>query len=178
MEAVMARGCAIWIAALGMLVVSLVSGGCALYMNYPPLEGDTSINNPNVSPMPEVVEIGLIETVRRYPAGGAYVVNLPRGTSRATAEWVREGLGASARLVGDESEAGLPVFHVTRVWIRGNKARVEVLAPDVNGKQRGVVVEMATTGIGEWRVDRVRALATGAVEEPPLYGWTTSGEAK
>ena len=153
MEAVMARGCAIWIAALGMLVVSLVSGGCALYMNYPPLEGDTSINNPNVSPMPEVVEIGLIETVRRYPAGGAYVVNLPRGTSRATAEWVREGLGASARLVGDESEAGLPVFHVTRVWIRGNKARVEVLAPDVNGKQRGVVCVVgrarARYGIGK-----------------------------
>ncbi|MCB9841835.1 MAG: hypothetical protein H6812_01120 [Phycisphaeraceae bacterium] len=174
----MARGCAIWMAVLGLVLGSLVMGGCALYMNYPPLEGDTSINNPNISPMPEVVEIGLLEVTKRYPVGGAYVVNLPKGTSRDTGEWVREGLGGSARLVGDVDAEGLRVFHVTRVWIRGNKARVEVLAPDVNGAARGVVVEMGTTGIGEWRVSRVRTLASGAVAEPELYGWAASGEAR
>lgn len=149
-------------------------GGCALYMNYPPLEGDTSINNPNVTPMPEVVGLGLQETIRRYPVSGEYVVNLPRGTTRATAEWVRQGLGDSARLVEPETQ-GLPVYHITRVWIRGGEARVEVLAPDVEGEQRGVVVELHTTGIGEWRVERFRVLASGAVAEPEMFGWSAKG---
>lgn len=171
----MARGCAGWVMLIVAAMVASVLGGCALYMNYPPLEGDTSINNPNVTPMPEVVRIGLAETASRYPVEGPYVVNLPKGTTRATGEWILGGLDESARLVGSES-SGLPVFHVTRVWIRGGDGRVEVLAPDVNGGPRGVVVEMSSTGISGWRVERVRALASGAVAEPPLYGWTSTGE--
>lgn len=173
----MIRGCATFLVSVAVLASGAGLAGCAMYMNYPPLEGDTSINNPNISPMPEVVEIGLLEVTRRYPVSGEYVVNLPRGMSVKNAQWVRDGLGDPARLVGPGTES-LPVFHVTRVWIRGGDARVEVLAPEVRGAgPRGVVVELNTTGIGEWRIERVRELAAGAVEAPELFGWDTAGEA-
>lgn len=171
----MARGCAGWLLLVMALAAGLLVGGCALYMNYPPLEGDTSINNPNYRPMPEVVQIGLNEVTRRYPVEGGYVVNLPKGTTLKTAQWVQAGLGEGARLVGSGGE-GMPVFHVTRVWIRGGEARVEVLAPEVQGEARGVVVEMTSSGISGWRTERVRTLARGAVVEPPLYGWSGAGE--
>src|SRR5690606_25101261 len=60
---------------------ALALGGCVGYTTYPaPATGesaDAAFNSPNVPPAPDVIYTALDYAVERFPAGGAYTLNLP-----------------------------------------------------------------------------------------------------
>ena len=73
----------------------------------------------------------------------------------------------------------LPVYHVTRVWLRpAGRSEVEILRPvfgvGTPGDQaefQPVSVYLRHTPLEQWKVDTVRVWPIGTAVPPPLYGW-------
>ena len=173
-------------------------GGCASYVNYPAIgKDDAAVNNPNIAPTPEVTAVALRWVVERYPVGGPFVVNLPRGTDRSTAQRILSQLrNPDARLVTPETKQ-LPAFHVSMVWIRGEKATVEVIRPVTDPQltkpntaytSSGVPVPSTpTTGPvyqafniklesrwSPWVVTHAQGWPIGTAKPPELMGWASA----
>ncbi len=115
----------------------------------PVVDGERGFSNPNSDPIPPL----MIESVRwvatRYPpeesaewsAGGAplpdsgagipgprFAVNLPQGVNALVYQRVCDliAFGAVPMQEGNES---LPTYHVSRIWVQGDEARVDVIRP-------------------------------------------------
>jgi hypothetical protein len=76
----------------------------------------------------------------------------------------------------DLANSGLPVFHVTRVWMRGNQATIDVLRPmpELGNDPQGRTVYQPVTvrleaGFQPWRVVHARIWNPGDEVEPPPY---------
>lgn len=156
------------VVAMGMIVAC--GAGCATYANYPEIGNDAAVNDPNVSPLPTLEEEALRWVVGKHPVEGGYVVNLARGTRRSTAESIVKDLGGGARLVSDES-MGLPVYHVSRIWLRGDRAEVDVLRPVGEGAYQAVTVRLKSD-FGRWVVSSTKTWPVGMGDVPELYGWS------
>jgi hypothetical protein len=157
--------------ALGTLSASL--GGCAAYANYPPLDGDVAVHSPNVPPMPQVVLKAFQTVIEEYPIDGDFVINPPKGTDFYKAEkMVEEIVTPGAHLVGEES-AGLPAYHATRVWVRGDGAEVDVVRPvawDGGQSLNQTVTVRMKRKYGGWVVTSTKPWAI-IESEPELFGW-------
>lgn len=170
---------------LGIGALSCVVG-CASYANYPAIgtaQDDAAVNDPNVAPVPTVIRSALLHVIERFPVEGDFVVNLPEGmTSRRAQEFMMKLGEPRARLPQAESES-LPVYHVTRVWLRpAGSAEVEILrpvygvgAPGDKPEFQPVTVRLRRTPLEPYRVDSVRVWPIGIAVPPPLYGWTDEG---
>lgn len=168
--------------AAGLGVGALLSG-CAGYANYPKIgSDDVAVNNPNVAPTPEAAFTALRWVVRRYPVDGPYTVNMPSGTYRRTGERVIDLLNdPNARLLTPTNQ-DLPCYHIKRVWIRGERATVEVLRPVLRppmnlssgapsaGLYQSFWVK-CEAGWKPWRVVHARAWPIGTDAPPNLQGW-------
>ncbi len=158
--------------ALGMIIGSAGAlAGCAAYANYPSIGRDAAVNDPNVAPLPTLAYLGVRWTVDRYPVEGAYVVNWPRGMGRARATTLADRLGDGARLVSPGTR-GLPTYHVSRIWLRGDRAEVDVMRP-VGGPDAGhqMVTVHLRSDLGRWEVASTKLWPVGMGEVPELYGW-------
>ncbi|MEM1166372.1 MAG: hypothetical protein AAGI30_08800 [Planctomycetota bacterium] len=151
-------------------------------MNWPPQDGDVAVHQLGFDPIPDVIAVAVRFVTEEWPAEGRYMVNFPLGTDRAVAE-------RTVRLIGDQDawrvdpraiEAGWPAYHITRVWLRGEEATVDVVRPVSTVVGTGVSAEGVTqqvtvrlrAGLGErWGVESARAWTVGAYERPTLYGW-------
>lgn len=150
--------------------------GCtATYANYPAIGDDAAVNDPNSAPMPEVIERALVRVLRDSPPSTNFVINLPQGLERGKAEALRDALGDDRAELAALSVSGLPTYHVQKVWIRGNRGRVEILAPIAGAEESYdiVTVRLAARGFSNWRVQDVRRWPGDDVTAPPLYGWPT-----
>jgi hypothetical protein len=164
------------------LIAACAFSGCAGYANYPQIgASDVAVNNPNVAPTPEAAFTALKWVVRRYPVEGAYTVNMPSGTYRRTGERVIELLkDPDARLLTPTNQH-LPCYHIKRVWIRGERATVEVLRPVLRpplDKPAGTPDTIyqsfwvkCEAGWKPWRVIHARAWPIGSDAPPNLQGW-------
>lgn len=171
---------------IGMLGLSVLAGmsGCASYGNYPPIGEDVAENDPNVAPMPEITAAAVRWLVRKYPVEGPYVVNLPAGMERNTAESVLARIGdPNARLVMPSTK-NLPAYHVTKLWLRQFHSTVDVLRPVTDmpasseSGSKAINYQLFTIKLkggglhGAWRVEAVpRAWPIGTYEPPMLFGW-------
>ncbi|MBL8746125.1 MAG: hypothetical protein JNK58_07195 [Phycisphaerae bacterium] len=167
------------LAAAGML------SGCASYANYPAIgtaKDDAAVNDPNVAPVPTLMRTALLHVVNRFPVEGDYVVNLPEGmTARRAQEFMMKLGDPRARLPQAESES-LPVYHITRVWLRpGGTSEVEILrpvygvgAPGDQAEFQPVTVRLRRTPLEPYKVDSVRVWPIGIAVPPPLFGWDGS----
>lgn len=162
--------------AAGGLVIGLGVGaswtaGCATYANYPAVDGDVAVNDPNVAPLPSMMTVAMGWLMDRYPAEGAYVVNWPRGMDRARAKSMVELVGPDARVVSPETE-GLPVYHVSRVWLRGDRGEVDVMRPVAQGEggYQTVTVHLRSE-LGRWEIANSKVWPMGMASAPELYGW-------
>jgi len=172
---------------LGALATSLTTG-CAAWGNYPAIGEDGAINDPNVNPMPSVIAESVRWVVRNYPVEGAYVINLPGGMERKTAERILTMLNdPNARLVAPENR-GLPVYHVAKIWVRESRATVDVFRPVrkeglATTPNRANYQLLSVKLVGgplrpAWRVESApRAWPIGAYDPPILYGWDPQPEA-
>lgn len=162
-----------------LALTTLTIGGCVGYTTYPaPVTGesaDAAFNSPNVPPAPDVIYTALAYAVERFPVGGAYAINLPPELDEKRVEYIFNLLDdPNARRLTRET-ADLPVFHVSRIWIRGASAEVDIFRPvtDIPGPDGGAVTQMVTLNLKSnftrWRVDASRSAAIGLATPPKLH---------
>ncbi len=156
---------------------------CSSYTNYPAIDtpdDDAARNDANSRRASKVMATAMKRVVSTYPVEGLYVVNLPEGMTRDRAEdFMRRLDEPSARLLLTGS-ADVPVYHITRVWIRPSaRAEVEILRPVFGVGNPGrpeqfqqVTVKLQKAAMDEWRVEAVRFWPIGLVTPPPLRGWS------
>lgn len=163
-------------ALLGALLAPLA--GCTSYTSVPGPESPLAGDNPNARQAARATEAALQWVIQRHPVQGPFVLNLPAGTSLETAEAIAQAVGPMAQLP-DEATGDLPVYHVSRVWIRLSDAKVDVVFPSTDGLgrpvQRGVTAWM-NAGVRPWRVSRGQYWSPGTVPVPPL--WTPIPQAE
>jgi hypothetical protein len=124
------------LAAAGLIGLAMASGCAREYANYPPIQGDTfAVKDLNSRQMQDAMAAALRWTVLRYPPpGGAQegqmlAINLPPGIGETGYAYVAERVGEGAVPLTEENAKRLPVYHVTRVWLRGTTARIDVVRP-------------------------------------------------
>lgn len=144
---------------------------CTSYTNVPGPDAATARQDPNARQAVRATEAALAWVVHRHPVEGPFVVNLPHGTSLETAESMLASLSPMARLPGPDT-AGLPAYHVSRVWIRVSDGKVDVVFPATD--HRGQDIERAVTvwmnaGVRPWTVSRGQYWSPGTVPTPPLW---------
>lgn len=152
------------------------------YANYPPITGDEfATKNVNASfNMKNAMAAALRWTALRYPPPGGenapFAINLPAGSSEETYQRVIELIGRGAQPVSEANANSLPVYHVTRVWLRGEIARIDIVRPvfEVADKPggghvyRGVEVRLAG-GWKPWHVTGSSEYEIGVLEPPALH---------
>ena len=164
-----------------LVCCSLLVGACAPVATYP-ARGDNAVSNdPNVAPMPAVVAAALSRAVRLYPVDGQYIINLPEGQSLKTAQRIHRDIGDEDGFLISSNAMKYPVYHVDRIWVRGDNAQVEVLCPiwpagtslDTPAYEREYrrVIFNLEGAFDAWSVSGVRSFDPGLVEPPQLYGW-------
>lgn len=158
-------------AAFGFGAAVLMTSACTpYYISYPPVEGDAAFHDLGVTPAPEVMGDAVRFVIERYPLEGSYLVNLPRGTQRRTAEKVVNIVNDSNAWIVNELMLDRPAVHITKVWVRGDRASVDVMRPVGEDVYQTITVRLAQA-MGDWKVTGAREFTTGAFEAPPLYGW-------
>ncbi len=173
------------------LALALIAGasgliGCYGYASYPAIEGaKPGIDNPNAPPVDELMILSTRWVADRYPpprrgpavVGQAeFAINLPEGVRRDVYERVSERTGGRAVPVTEENARTLPVYHISRIWVRMHDAKVDVMRPrlDLPKKPDGEPVYECITllvegGLQPWRVTRFQTWEVGIVEPPPLW---------
>ncbi|MFO0859570.1 MAG: hypothetical protein U0570_03375 [Phycisphaerales bacterium] len=160
-------------------LLALSAGSCAHeYANYPPITGDDwAIKNVNTQNMRAAMAAAVRWTAMRYPPpGNAFAINLPAGTTPETYAAVAAAVGNGATPVTEANAKSLPVYHVTRVWLRGSIARIDVVRPvfevprTTSGAPvyRGLEVRLAG-GWEPWRVTGSSEYEIGVLEPPVLH---------
>lgn len=163
--------------------------GCVGYAVYPPMEGERGFSNVNSDPFPPVMTEALRWTALRYPPNehaewhqpakgnvgtSTFAVNLPPGMNREIGERIAKniGMGAQPMLPGNEQ---LPVYHISRVWVQGDEAKVDVIRPvsnvafDAQGSPvtQGITIRLRG-GMEPWHVTSHRLWSYNALETPAL----------
>ena len=163
--------------------------GCVGYNVYPPMEGERGFTNVNSDPFPPVITESLKWVILRYPpnaraewsqpaAGNVgvtpYAVNLPAGLSRPLAERIVKGVGEGAQPMVPGNEA-LPTYHIVRIAVTGDDAKVDIVRPVVNvaytGKGKAVTQGLTLRlrgGLAAWHVTSHREWAFNALHPPAL----------
>ncbi len=129
-------------AAISTLFALAAAAGCASYATYPPVPGDTAINNPNTPALGNVMLAALRHVAIKYPPGGEtdpaapmpseseprFAFNLPAGVTPAVYERLAHLVGYGAVPLSPDT-SHLPIYHITYLRIRGDQAQVSILRP-------------------------------------------------
>lgn len=173
------------------LAGAIGAASCAReYANYPPITGDEfAVKNVNNSiNMKNAIAAAVRWTAMRYPPpggdGAPFAINLPAGTSEETYARVAGMVGKGAQPISEANAQTLPIYHVTRVWLRGEIARIDVVRPvfEIAHKPgggpvyRGVEVRLAG-GWEPWHVTGSTEYEIGVLEPPVLHIPGTAADA-
>ncbi len=165
----------------------------------PVAEGERGFSNPNSDPIPPLMIESLRWVATRYPpeeaaewtTGGAplpdsgagipgprFAINLPQGVNANVYKRVAElvGFGAVPMQEGNES---LPTYHIARVWVQGDEAKVDVIRPikgmatAVEGGGSRPMTQPITVrlrgGLKPWHVTSHNVWSFNSLPVPPLY---------
>jgi hypothetical protein len=177
-------------AATAMSGLMLGLPGCVGYNVYPPEVGDRGFTNPNDDPFPPVMTAALQWAAVRYPpntgtefsvaapAGPeqAFTLNLPSGVSAILAERIAKNVGYGAEPLYPGNDK-LPVYHVARVWVSGDEAKVDVVRPirglpmsaaaGMKDASQGITIRLRG-GVQQWRVTSHRVWSINSMAVPAL----------
>lgn len=183
-------------AAVGMLLAVAGPMGCThQYANYPEIPSAKGLKQDPNTPASESAMVTALQFVaNRYPPGTlrldaknsreagemitstAMVVNLPVGQRLSYYRRVARKVGPNVVPMTADVDASLPVYHVTRVWLRFSEGWVDVmrpmpeLPPGPDGKPVYQTVTLKMTGgLGPWRVLHARAWPPGIDPVPEPY---------
>lgn len=181
--------CRIGLVVLACVLLGSGLSGCVGYNIYPPMEGERGFTNVNSDPFPPVMTSALQWVTTRYPpnadaewnqpaAGNVgvtpFAINLPRGVNRMLAERIIKNVGNGAQPMVPGSE-NLPTYHVSRIWVSGDEAKVDIVRPVVNvaftnqGKPvtQGITVRLRG-GMKQWTVSSHRLWSFNAMQPPAI----------
>jgi hypothetical protein len=179
--------------------------GCVGYNVYPPELGTSGFTNPNSAPMYQIMTEALTWAVKKYPPGSqlpptASDVPIPASEAEAAAaisgtgveparvaislfstmssevyRYAVKEIGQGAVPLTPQSEH-LPRYMVSRVWVLGDEAKVDVFRPvEGMGTDNGVAMYQPITvnlrgGMKFWRVTSYRVWSIGTFAAPaPEY---------
>ncbi|MBL8763515.1 MAG: hypothetical protein JNM07_04515 [Phycisphaerae bacterium] len=171
-----------------LVLLAAVAGaalpGCVGYNSYPPIEGDWAFHDPNSPPMSTIMTESVRWAAAQYPvyaegevaADRRFAINLPVGVRRYVYLDTVRAAGPDAVPMSPEAEAaGLPTYHVTRLWVRGDEGRADILKPIAIPSAKGgpklyqSVTVYLRSGTRAWRVVSHRMANLGAGNEPEIY---------
>ncbi len=177
--------------ALLLLAALALNPGCVGFHVYPPEEGLSGIANPNSSPIPELAKEALTWTVTRYPPTGGYewtrtpanlpggeskfVINLPSGFNAAIYRSIARDVSPNA-LPMEPGLESLPTYHVSRFYVVGDEAKVDVIrpvyglpgnSPDTGAITQGITLRLRG-GLSSWHVTSHTTWTPGALQVPPI----------
>lgn len=186
-------------AAALVLAGTAALGGCYQRSNYPQIPTSVGFNeNPN-TPSGEQAMVAAVQFVAsRYAPGQREfdpsqdprttpmvnypaVVNLPMGMRRSFYERIAAKVGpqvlpATPQSVVEARSSGAPVFHVSRVWMRFDRAYVDVLRPmpELGPAPDGTTIYQMITchlegGLRPWRVVYTRTWHPGDAKAPEYW---------
>lgn len=183
--------------ALTLLFVAIVGlSGCVGHNVINPVaDGERGFSNPNSDPIPPLMIESIRWVVTRYPpeesaewsAGGAplpdsgagipgprFAINLPEGVNALVYQRVADlvGFGAVPMQEGNES---LPTYHIARIWVQGDEARIDVIRP-IRGLNAGPESRPITQpitvrlrgGLQPWHVTSHNVWSFNSLPTPPL----------
>jgi hypothetical protein len=169
---------------LGLSALAALLGGgpagCVGYTTYPAADWQLASDDMNGPPADEIMTESVRWAVERYEAGrdGSIAINLPDVVRDRTYSIV--AFRAGERVVPlDGENTRLPTYHLTRLWVRGDKAEVDLLRPvsELGASPTGDPIIQAVTvylegGFSQWRVTRARhwKIGTDAVPSPHYFG--------
>lgn len=168
----------------------LFAPGCVGYHAYPPIEGYPALSNPNQVNVQTVTVTAMKWVLPRYAPDGtviwdlphnpeaqdmAFSVNMPVGVKREVYLRSVGQMSPNARPLTPET-ADLPTYHIVRVWIAGDEAKVDLIRPlpDIGASADGSVPTQGLTvnlrgGFKPWHVTAHKRWAVGAMEMPQAY---------
>lgn len=157
----------------GVFSFLLGAGGCVSYTNVPEPSSAPAFKNANTGSSIKVISAGLTRMVNTHPmrdAKGRYAVNLPAGTTPETANRIVQLLPVGG-VVPYEGMDAMPTYHISRVWLRGARGKVDVVYPirTAEGMIDGGVTLWMQGGDQPWNVERMQYWAPGTVPTPPVY---------
>lgn len=174
------------LAAAALLAAGAVGlSGCAEAVgmaSYPPAPTQTVFADPNKPAVFNAIAAGLAAVIDRYPPiAGVAMLNVPIDlTSDRAAELVedvqalldqRQGRQAPRVELYTDSGAREPIYHLSRVWVTGNSAKVDVSwepnGPDPTRRARAATVDLAGYVYG-WEAKSVQLRASGLFTVPEL----------
>lgn len=181
---------------LGLGLLALALPACQKYQNYPGVATARGTPEEPNNPATEAAIVASLQYVatRFPPDGGIYAkppqdahklqadfpfaVNMPAGMRKSFYERIPTKIGPDVKPLTPEivEQGSLPIYHVTRVWLRFNSGTVDVLRPmsQLGKGPDGTPVYQKITlrlegGFSPWRVVHARAWDPGADEAPPFY---------
>ncbi len=179
---------------LAMGLLALLAGGCQQYVTSPVIPTARGMSeNPNAPAPEQAITASLQYVATRWAPGKtrefdakltpgatyvdqAMVINLPAGTRQSFYDRIARRLGPSVQpATPDNTDGSLPIYHVGRVWLRFEEARVDVYRPMLElppGPDGQPVYQMVTVhlrgGFSPWRAEFARAWGPGD-NSPPEY---------
>jgi hypothetical protein len=184
------------LAAVGAAVV-VGSVGCQEYATYPEVKSARGMSPDLNNPGSEAAMVAALQYVAtRYPPGGpkfepktpkeagqlkadyALAINLPKGMRKSFYERMAKEVGDQVLpLTADVlTDPTVPVYYVTRVWMRFHESTIDVLrpmpemgpGPDGKPVYQCVTVRL-TGGLEPWRVIHARAAGVGEEAPEPYF---------
>ncbi|MBC7836131.1 MAG: hypothetical protein H7Y88_13680 [Phycisphaerales bacterium] len=180
---------------------ALSLSGCVGYTATPASQDESIFSSPNAPATHDLMAVSLRWVIRRYPPSGGdgrytiwddqlptettddlvvsdrVILNLPRGVRRSVYRRILERVSPLAHPVTVETIAeGLPIYHVGRVFITGDEAKVDIFKPVTaigNRSPSGEQLYQAVTvrlrgGFKPWHVTSHHVWTVGALPVPPL----------
>ena len=127
--------------------------GCVTYINIPPQRGDIASHNPNNERLRHATTVALNRILTMYPPAGHYSLELPKGTSNWTYNWIMKRLPQPADDAPIDVDVS-PQYQLKQARVRTDRAQLDIIHPSAEGPRlSSVFVEWDPWG---WYVKRVR----------------------
>ncbi|MGJ8637127.1 MAG: hypothetical protein ACSHX5_09805 [Phycisphaerales bacterium] len=160
---------------LGLMVAGGVlgfsAGGCVSYTNVPVPSSAPAFKHANSGASIKSISAAIDRVVLRHPmkdAQGRYAINLPAGTTPETAQEILGKIPKGAVIPWDGMDESVPVYHISRIWLRGATGKVDVVYP-IDADTDGGVTAWVHGGDRSWYVERLQYWAPGTIPTPPIY---------
>lgn len=157
-----------------------ILGGCAGYGTHKgaDAQGIEDLQDPNQPNAERVMIAALRHVILRHRPGGEntpVAINLPPGMRRSGCERIARDVGPEVYPLTEEiaQQGTMPIFHVGRVWLRFEKAKVDVFRPlpelgtNASGQisYQPITVELQG-GLRPWKVVYAQPREPGSVPTP------------
>lgn len=155
------------LALLSLLSAALAAPLAGCYSSWPPIETADPLGNVNWPQNRAVMARAAQWAISHHQPQGSVAFNLPEGMRRSRVLEVVSAAGPQAVPLTPETATTATIYHIPRVWIRKDRAEVDVMVPKDDGYSM-TTLRLRGGGSG-WTIETARQWNTLTREVPPLY---------